>query len=226
MLRPHRARSAVTSIVTHAIAAALGGVLVLAVGLVTQPRGDAPARPESMTCVEPRPIDRTPSPTPACPDPPPAPPAISQSDARTMLLELQKASSDAALAELGGMPLSWSSVSAVPEGVHPDRFEATVEGIAAELGVPTPEVDCSEFPCVVIAPDAWTAEQLSTFRERIQHEVGIDDPQLFGLDHGATRVVGVYSGAHATPELLSRLWFRTREHRRDAELTTEDGDAR
>lgn len=211
----------------------LGGVLVATIGLAERTRGESGSAAGPTTSAEPRrAADCAPSMhgIPVCPDPPPAEPMAAKADGRTLLLELQKAESDAALAELGGRPMEWSQVLGVPEDLLPDRFEALVSRVASELGAAAPEIDCSEFPCVVVAPVEWTSEQFAALRERVQDGVEVDEPQLFGLDHGGTRVFGVYSQSSATSELLKRIWFRTSELRREAEVEVEvrigDGDER
>jgi hypothetical protein len=140
-----------------------------------------------------------------------------KADGRTLLLELQKAESEAALSELGGMPMEWSQVHEVPAGLRPDRIESLVSRSVSELGAAAPEIDCSEFPCVVVAPVEWTREQFAAVRKQVQDGVEVDDGQLFGLDHGNMRVFGIYSESHATSGLLKRIWFRTREFQREAQ---------
>lgn len=126
------------------------------------------------------------------------------------------------MAELGAMPITWERVPDAPGELLPERFEASVARVAAELELAMPEVDCSEYPCVVIAPDEWIREQFAALRDAVLRASGVEDAKPFGVDHGSARVFGVYAEETASPELLQRIWFRVREARREADGTRRD----
>jgi hypothetical protein len=197
-------------------------VIAVAIGLV---RG-APAVEESKTTVgrakaeQPSVAVLEPSRDVRCPEPLHEGPEVAEPDGRSLLLELQKAKAESTLAELGAMPMEWAQVADVPAGLLPDRFEALVARAVTDLGLTVPDIDCSEFPCVVIAPDAWTSEQFVALRDVVRREADVEDAKLFGVDHGSARVFGVYSEGTVTPELLGRIWFRVREVGREAGPTT------
>lgn len=176
---PRRARSWVASVATHGVAVVVGGVLSMAFGVVSQSRGQA-AGMERETCPDLRPaldaFHSKPS-VPSRRSSPSAPESgVARSNARHAWLELHKAQAEAALAELGGMPLRWESIADVPEGLRPNAFEALVLGVTSEFGLADPEIDCSEFPCVVLAPLEWTTEELVAVRERTRAGVEVDEP--------------------------------------------------
>lgn len=225
----HRSPRFVANVITHGLAGVAGGVIVVAIGLG---RGTPPVDGQNEVTVvhtEPqRPAVAAPTPSrnSRCSEPPARnEPELAEPDARTMLLELQKASSESMLAELGAMPMTWARVPDVPDELLPEQFEALVARAADDLGLAPPEVDCSECPCVVMAPDEWTSEQFAALRDAVLRASNVEDARPFGVDHGSARMFGVYSEGVATPELLERVWFRVREARHDATITTTEGIA-
>lgn len=220
----HRSPRLVTGVLTHALAGVVGGAIAVALGLGQGPRTVDGENEETAVHTEaPRSAvaASTPSRAPTCPAPSERSELeVTEADGRALLLELQKASAESTLAELGAMPLAWSQVPDVPAGLLPDRFEASVARAADDLGLATPEVDCSEFPCVVIVPAEWTIEQFVALRNAVRDESSVADAKPFGVDQGSARVFGIYSEGTATPEVLQRIWFRVREARRDAVATT------
>src|SRR5262245_45213869 len=135
------------NVITHALAGVVGGLIAVALGWGQGP----PVEDEheaTETCKEPpRHAVAASMPTwvSRCPEPPAYPePEIPVAEGRTLLLELQKASAESMLAELGAMPMTWAQVPDAPSGLLPEQFGASVDRAAAELGLVAPEVDCSE----------------------------------------------------------------------------------